>query len=81
MESSKDQVVKLPSFDGKRESFSLYWAKLRSYAKIKKCETGIGRIVKGVATKDPHLPEREDGVEAMDPVNELDKIKDPIGQS
>ena len=75
MESSKDQMVKLPSFDGKRESFSLYWAKLRSYAKIKKCETGIGRIVKGVATKDPHLPTREDEVEALDPANETDKKK------
>ena len=66
MEMSKDQMVKLPAFDGKRESFPLYWAKLRSYVKIKKCETGIGRITKGEVTKGLYLPDKEEDVESLD---------------
>jgi len=57
MEAS-DKAVKLPKFDGKRESFPFWWKKFTAYARVYNFMEAL--------KKDASLPAREDEVLASD---------------
>jgi hypothetical protein len=62
MEAS-DKAVKLPRFDGKRESFPFWWKKFTAYARVYNFMEAL--------KKDASLPVREDEVLATDAEGKL----------
>jgi hypothetical protein len=58
--TNTDKTVRLPTFDGKKKNFVMWWTRFKAYAKVQKFDKALGE------TEERDLPDSADEAEALD---------------